>query len=79
MGLFHTFQDGCIGGDLVGDTNAEKSPAYGCELGRGKCIQREGVALPCGMHNNSSAHIDSSIRKDTCPGSSGPDPVRALC
>ncbi|SPO01474.1 related to Extracellular metalloprotease MGG_08041 [Cephalotrichum gorgonifer] len=43
MGLYHTFHDGCDGGDGISDTPAQASPTEGCPPRRDSCPNHKGL------------------------------------
>jgi len=67
LGLFHTFQDGCRkSGDSVDDTPAERSPAYGCPVGRNTCPDQG--AIQYDPIENFMDYTDDSCMNTFTPG-----------
>lgn len=66
MNLYHTFQDGCNGGDQISDTPAQAGPTSGCPVGRDSCPMHDGLDP---IHNYMDYSYDSCYEEFT-PGQS---------
>lgn len=62
FGLFHTFEDGCSGGDEVADTPAQATATRGCPVGKDTCPSLEGLDP---IHNYMDYSDDSCYEEFT--------------
>ena len=71
MGLYHTFQDGCVvstsGGDEIADTPCELEPAYGCPTGRDSCPGTTGALAGLDPITNYMDYTDDSCMNNFTP------------
>merc|ERR1719162_725707 len=65
LGLYHTFQSGCNGGDEVSDTNPESSSHSGCPA------NQQGLSSSCGSSDPVHNFMDYSHDRCLCSFTDG--------
>lgn len=66
FGLYHTFQGGCLGGDLVEDTPAEDHPVYSCSEETDSCSNDDHVYFGPGVGSSDPKWNYMDYPEDDC-------------